>query len=101
MHEIGHGYAVKTWGGDVHEMGIMLLVLMPIPYVDASSASAFSEKWRRIVVGAGGMIVELYIAALAMFLWLNLEQGIASAVAYNIMLIAGVSTVLMRRGRRP
>ena len=94
MHEFGHGYAVKTWGGEVHEMGIMLLVLMPIPYVDASSASAFSEKWRRIVVGAGGMIVELFIAALAMFLWLNLEQGIARAVAYNIMLIASVSTVL-------
>lgn len=94
MHEFGHGYAVKVWGGEVHDIGIMLLVLMPIPYVDASSSSAFPEKWRRIVVGAAGMMVEFFVASLAMILWLNLEQGIVSAIAYNVMLIAGVSTVL-------
>jgi putative peptide zinc metalloprotease protein len=94
LHEFGHGYAVKTWGGEVHEMGIMLLVLMPIPYVDASSASAFSEKWRRVFVGAAGMMVELFIAAMAMFVWLNVEHGIIHSIAYNVMLIASVSTVL-------
>ena len=58
IHEMGHAYAVKRWGGEVHEMGIMLLVLMPIPYVDASSATAFPEKRRRILVSASGMMVE-------------------------------------------
>lgn len=94
LHEFGHGYAVKVWGGELHEMGIMLLVFMPIPYVDASSASAFPEKWRRIVVSSAGMMAELFVAALAMFLWLNLEQGVARSIAYNVMLIAGVSTIL-------
>src|SRR5581483_11816826 len=51
-HEFGHACATKAWGGEVHEMGIMLLVLMPIPYVDATSASAFRETHRRVVVGA-------------------------------------------------
>ncbi len=41
IHELGHGFAVKRWGGEVHELGIMLLVLMPVPYVDASAASSF------------------------------------------------------------
>ena len=40
LHELGHAYATRYWGGEVHEMGIMLLVFNPIPYVDASAASA-------------------------------------------------------------
>ena len=93
-HEFGHACATKAWGGEVHEMGIMLLVLMPIPYVDASAASAFRETHRRVIVGAAGMIVEVFIASLALFLWLEVEPGITRAVLYNIMLIAGVSTVM-------
>lgn len=94
LHELGHGFATKIWGGEVHEMGIMLLVFMPVPYVDASSASAFRERRKRVVVGAAGMLVEVFIAALAMFVWLNVEPGMVKSTAFNIMLIAGISTVL-------
>jgi putative peptide zinc metalloprotease protein len=94
IHEFGHACAVKAWGGEVHEMGIMLLVLMPIPFVDASSASAFPEKYRRVIVGAAGMVVELFVASIALFFWLELETGWLRAVLFNAMLIAGVSTVL-------
>ena len=94
LHEFGHGCAVKAWGGEVHEMGIMLLVLMPVPYVDASAANAFPEKRRRVVVGAAGMMVELFLASVALMLWLEMQPGIARAVLFNVMLIAGVSTVL-------
>ncbi len=94
FHEFGHAFAVKKWGGEVHEMGIMLLVLTPIPYVDASAASAFRNKRERVLVGAAGMIVEVFIAALALFLWVNLEPGPMRASAFNVILIAGVSTLL-------
>ncbi len=94
FHEFGHAYTVKRWGGEVHEMGVMFLVFMPIPYVDASSSSAFKERGRRMLVGASGIMVELFLAALAMIFWVDLEPGTARAVAFNIMLIGGVSTVL-------
>ncbi len=94
IHEFGHACAVKAWGGEVHEMGIMLLVLMPVPYVDASAANTFPEKRRRVVVGAAGMMVELLVAAFALALWLEMQPGIMRAVLFNVMLIAGVSTVL-------
>ena len=94
LHEFGHACATKAWGGEVHEMGIMVLVLMPIPYMDASAASAFPSTLRRVVVGAAGMIVEVFIASLALFVWLEAEPGLARAVLYNVILIAGVSTVL-------
>jgi putative peptide zinc metalloprotease protein len=94
IHELGHGYATKVWGGEVHEIGVMLLVLMPIPYVDASASSAFREKWRRAVVGGAGIMVELALAAAAMLVWVNAEAGVVRAVAFNVMLIGGVSTLL-------
>jgi putative peptide zinc metalloprotease protein len=94
LHEFGHACAVKAWGGEVHEMGIMLLVLMPVPYVDASAANAFPEKRRRVVVGAAGMIVELFVAAIALALWLEMQPGMLRAMLFNVMLIAGISTVL-------
>lgn len=94
IHEFGHAYAVKRWGGEVHEMGIMFLVLMPIPYVDASSSLAVPEKNRRILVGLAGMMAELFIASLALFLWINVEHGILRSIAYNVIIIASVSTVI-------
>ena len=94
LHELGHGFATKMWGGEVHEMGIMLLVFMPIPYVDASAASAFRERRKRMLVGAAGIVVELFLASVALFIWLIVEPGVVSGLAYNVMLIGGVSTLL-------
>ncbi len=94
LHEFGHAFAVKKGGGEVHEMGIMLLVLMPIPYVEASSAAAFRDKRTRMLVGASGMLVEIFIAAIAMFAWVHFEPGFERAIAYNVILVAGVSTLL-------
>jgi putative peptide zinc metalloprotease protein len=94
LHELGHAYAVKYWGGEVHELGVMVLVFLPVPYVDASSSAAFQERWRRALVGAAGIIVELVLASLALLIWLNAEESLLRAFTYNIMLIGGVSTIL-------
>ncbi|MFW6076445.1 MAG: peptidase M50, partial [Hyphomicrobiales bacterium] len=94
LHELGHGYAVKRWDGEVHEIGIMFLVFMPVPYVDASDASQFREKYRRMMVGGVGILVEMFLAALAMLVWVNAEEGLVRALAFNVMLIGGVSTLL-------
>ena len=93
LHEAGHAYATKVWGGAVHEVGIMLLILVPAPYVDATSSTAFREKWRRVVVSSAGIMVEFALAALAMIFWVNAEPGLARAAAFNVMLIGGVSTL--------
>jgi putative peptide zinc metalloprotease protein len=93
LHELGHAYATKMWGGEVHEVGVMLLVFIPVPYVDASASAAFRQKRRRIVVGAAGIIVELALAAIAMIVWINASPGLGRAVAFNVILIGGVSTL--------
>ena len=94
LHELGHAFATRIWGGEVHELGVLFLVFIPIPYVDASAASAFPDKRKRIIVGAAGIIVELFLAAMALFVWLNVEPGLIRTIAFNIMLIGGVSSLL-------
>ena len=94
LHELGHAYAVKRWGGDVHEIGIMLLVFMPVPYVDASDSLSFQNKWHRALVGSAGIIVEIALAAIALIVWLNAEEGLVRAFAFNVILIGGASTLL-------
>jgi putative peptide zinc metalloprotease protein len=94
LHEMGHATAARAAGGEVHDMGVMLLVLMPVPYVDASSANVLRSRWARARIGAAGMIVEVFIAAIAFFVWISVEPGLLRAILFNAMLMAGVSTLI-------
>lgn len=95
IHEFGHGMMTKRFGGEVRSCGIMLLVFTPVPFVDASAAWAFRAKWQRLLVGAGGMIFELFIAAIAAMVWASVRgEGVVGQVAYNIVFLASVSTLL-------
>lgn len=94
LHEFGHAFACRVFGGEVHTMGIMLLVFSPVPYCDVTASWAFRDRWRRVWVGAAGMYVELFIAALATFVWANTGAGLVNSVAYNIIFVASVSTLV-------
>jgi len=94
VHELAHGLAVKTWGGEVRETGVSVMLLLPVPYVDASAASAFPERHRRAAVGAAGIMAELFLAALGLLVWLNVEDGVVRDCAFVVMFIGSVSTVL-------
>ncbi|MCL4179342.1 MAG: peptidase M50 [Verrucomicrobia bacterium] len=94
LHEFGHAYFCRRFGGEVHTMGVMLLIFTPLPYMDATSSWGFRSRWRRILVAAAGMIVEVFVAALATFVWAQTGPGTAHNLAYNIMFVASVSTLL-------
>jgi len=100
FHEFSHAFACKEFGrqegtaGEVHTMGVMFLVFTPLPYMDASSAWAYRNKWRRVLVGMAGMLTELFIASLAAVVWHFAGPGVVKSIAYNVMFIASVSTVL-------
>jgi putative peptide zinc metalloprotease protein len=93
-HELAHALAVKKWGGEVHEIGIMLLLLLPVPYVDASSSATFRDKGQRITVSGAGVMTELLFASIALLIWPRLEPGLAKSIAYNVIMIGGFSTLL-------
>ena len=94
LHEMGHATAVKAGGGEVHDLGVIFLVLLPVPYVEASASIVFRSKYQRALVGAAGVIAELFVAALAFYGWLTVEPGLVRAVFFNVMVIASVSTLV-------
>ncbi len=94
VHEIGHALACRRYGGEVHTMGIMLLIFTPVPYVDVTSSWAFRERHRRVWVAAAGMMSELLVAAGAMAVWAATGPGIVHSLAYNMIFIASVSSLL-------
>ncbi|MCK9622401.1 MAG: hypothetical protein M0R47_17910 [Methylobacter sp.] len=93
LHELGHAFTAKLEGGEVHEMGIIFMMFIPIPYINVSTVTSFRNKYKRMLVGAAGIIVELLLASLALFIWLMAEPGIVRDIAFNIMLIGGVSSL--------
>ena len=94
LHEFGHAYFCRRYGGEVHVMGVMLMIFTPMPYVDATSSWSFRERWKRVLVGMAGMITEIFFAAIAAFIWSRTGPGVVHSLAYNVMFVASVSTVL-------
>lgn len=94
IHEFGHGFTCKHFGGECHEMGFMLLVMMPAMYCNTSDSWVLSNKWKRISIGAGGMYVELILASLCTWIWWNTSPGTIHYICLNIMFLSSVSTVV-------
>jgi putative peptide zinc metalloprotease protein len=94
FHEFGHGLACKRFGGQCHEMGVMLLVLTPCLYVNVSDSWLLPSKWKRAFIAAAGMYVELVLAAIAVFVWWFSRPGMVNQLALNVIFVSSVTTLL-------
>lgn len=95
LHELGHAMACKQFGGECHEMGVMLLAFIPCLYVNVSDAWTMPNKWHRIIVSAAGIFVELVISSLCVFLWWFSYPGLFHSLCLNIVFVCSVSTLLL------
>ena len=94
LHEFGHGLSCKHYGGECHEMGVMLLVFTPCLYCDVSDSWMLPNKWKRAAIGAAGMYVEVIIASIATYLWWNSHPGVFNKLCLDVMFVSSVSTIL-------
>jgi putative peptide zinc metalloprotease protein len=94
LHEFGHGLACKRFGGECHEMGVMLLVMTPCLYCNVSDSWMLANKWHRAAIGAAGMYVELTIASLCTFVWWFTHPGLLHFLCLNVMVVCSVSTLM-------
>src|SRR2546429_6319429 len=95
IHEFGHGLSCKKFGGEVHEMGLLLLVFSPAMYCNVSDSWMLPSKWKRIIISAAGIYIELIIAALATFVWWNAPEGtFLKNLSLSLMIVCSVSTVV-------
>jgi len=94
FHEFGHGMAAKHFGGEVSTMGIMLFIITPSFYCDTSDAWMIPSRPARLWINAGGIVVELVIAALASFVWLyTSDDAMINQIALNVMISCSVTTL--------
>ncbi len=94
IHEFGHGLTCKHFGGEVHEMGGLLIMFTPYLYCNVSDSWILPDKKRRILVTAAGIFIEMTLAILAAWLWLLTAPGLLHQVCFNIMFTCSVSTLL-------
>ena len=94
IHEFGHGLTAKHYGGEVHEMGLLFLVLTPALYCDVTDSWLLPNKWKRIWISAAGIYVECFLASIATFVWWYSTPGLLNSLAMATMFICSVNTIL-------
>jgi len=82
LHELGHAYTARHFGVRVPIIGLAFLVMFPVLYTDTTDAWRLTNKRQRVLIDSGGVIVELTIAAIALFLWSFLPDGPARSAAF-------------------
>jgi putative peptide zinc metalloprotease protein len=95
LHELAHGVALRRYGGECHEMGVMLLLFTPCLYCNVSDSWMLSNKWQRIVIAAAGIYIGLILASLCTLLWWFSAPGLFNSLCLNVMLICSLGTVLL------
>ena len=94
FHEFGHAYAVKIYGGEVHDIGIALLYFTPAFYCDTTDSLLFTNKWHRLWVTTAGIYVEGFVCAGATALWVaSYPDTLLHELAFKTMLFTGISTI--------
>jgi putative peptide zinc metalloprotease protein len=95
IHEFGHGLSCKAFGGEVHEMGFLLLCFSPAMYCNVSDAWRLPNKWRRIIISFAGIYVELMIAAASTWIWWYTPSWPdVNMMCLHLMVVCSVSTVM-------
>jgi putative peptide zinc metalloprotease protein len=93
-HEFAHGLTCKHFGGEVREMGFMLMYFQPALYCNVSDAWLFPEKSKRLWVGFAGPFFELFLWSLAVMLWrLTDVDTWINHLAFIVMTSSGIKTL--------
>jgi putative peptide zinc metalloprotease protein len=95
IHELGHGYAVKHFGGKVDRLGFLFIFGLPCMFCNTSDSHLFPNWRHRVGVALAGTYTELYVATIATAVWwLTPSELVINQLAYNIMLFASVGGIL-------
>jgi putative peptide zinc metalloprotease protein len=92
-HEFAHGLTCKHFGGEVHEVGFLLLCFMPCFYCNVTDAWLFRERSKRLWVMLAGGYCDLCLWALAVLIWrLVLPDSVTHYLAWVVLSVLGART---------
>ena len=93
-HEFAHGLTCKHYGGEVREVGFLMLLLMPCFYCNVSDAWMFREKSKRLWVTFAGAYFELFVWSLGVFAWRLAQPGtVPHDLAFVLLSASGLATL--------
>ena len=95
VHEFGHATAAKHHGVHVGKAGVMFFLMAPLAFVDVTDAWKLPSRWKRMQISLAGVYVELAVAAVALWMWWWLEDGLLRHLAAQCFLVAGPATLLV------
>ncbi|PXW89760.1 putative peptide zinc metalloprotease protein [Nitrosomonas sp. Nm84] len=95
IHELGHMYTAKHYGCRVPSMGLAFMVMVPMIYSDMSDTWRLYSKKQRIHVAAAGILNELLMAGICLFIWAFLPEGILRSVCFVIATTSLISSLLI------
>ncbi len=94
VHEFSHVYTAKSFGLRVPEMGFAFLIFFPCLYCNTTAAWQLADRRQRLVIAAAGVLSEASIAVIAIYIWFFTRQGIVNSLAFYLMAVSLVSSVL-------
>ena len=96
IHEFGHGLTCKHFGGDVHQMGFLLIYFTPAFYTDTTDILLFKRGSQRQWVIFAGIWIELVLCGLSGVVWHFSPAGsVLNDLAYKMMLLSGIQGALL------
>ncbi len=96
IHECGHGLTCKHFGGDVHQMGFLLIYFTPAFFTDTTDIVLFDRGSQRQWVIFAGIWIELTVCAIATLIWhFTLAGSVVNDLAYKAMLLSGIQGALL------
>lgn len=93
LHEVGHSLVCKHFGGEVHELGILLIIFTPWMYTNVSDAWIFQTNRQRFLVTVAGIMTELLVAAIASIFWWLTNPGLFNSLCYNIIIVCSIDNL--------
>src|SRR5713226_9609676 len=95
IHEFGHGLTCKYFGGEVPQMGFMLIYFGPAFFTDTTDMHVFDRTSKRMWTIFAGLWIEMVICALATLVWYFSSPGsFIGDLGYKTLLLTGVSGLI-------
>ncbi len=93
VHELGHAVTAVQAGSPIRSAGISFFFFAPVPYIDVSDLWSISNRWQRILCSAGGMLFEIAVASIAVFVAFAADNESLRYLACAIATTGTITTI--------